>query len=100
MTLQLQNFKTYQLAVKLYEQCEPLPGKPFVRDQLQRAALSIVLNLAEGSAKPTLKERKRFYSIAFGSLREVQALLEISKQEHVVGLADEIGACLYTLVFK
>lgn len=100
MAQQLQRFKTYGLALKLYEQCEQIQSKRYIRDQLHRAALSIVLNVAEGSAKPTIKERKRFYAIAFGSLREVQAILEISKQEQASKLADEVGACLYTLVFK
>ncbi|MBI3534569.1 MAG: four helix bundle protein [Deltaproteobacteria bacterium] len=39
--------------------------------------LSIPLNLAEGSAKPTSPDRRKFYFIALGSLREVQTLLAL-----------------------
>ena len=35
-----------------------------LKDQFKRAASSIVLNLAEGSAKPTAKDRKKFYYIS------------------------------------
>ena len=72
----LQNFRTYQLAVQLYRDCEIIPAKHYLKDQLLRAASSIALNLSEGSAKPSKKERTRFYTIAFASLREVQALID------------------------
>ncbi len=42
-----------------------------MKNQFQRAMLSIVLNLAEGSAKSSHKERRKFYEISLGSLREV-----------------------------
>ena len=41
------NFVTYDLAVSLYRQVQPLKGRAHLRDQLLRAAESIVLNLAE-----------------------------------------------------
>ena len=78
----------------------PDPSSPrHVKDQLQRAALSITLNLAEGSAKPTQRDRKRFYSIAFGSLREVQALirLEPGSLGSLDKPADTLAAHLYKL---
>jgi hypothetical protein len=62
-----------------------------------RASLSIVLNLAEGSAKPTEKDRKRFYAIALGSCRETQSLLLILKQDELFGLADKVGGGVYLL---
>ena len=58
--------------------------KRSIKDQLERASLSIVLNLAEGSAKTTAKERARFYSIAYASLRETQVLLEILEQTELL----------------
>lgn len=94
----LSNFRTYQLAVQLYRECETLRLKSHLRDQLSRAALSVVLNIAEGSAKPTPKERRRFYSIALASTREVQAVLSITDQRALFGLSDQVGACLYRLV--
>jgi len=46
--------------------------------QLNRAALSIVLNIAEGSGKDSDKELNRFFNIAIGSVNEVVAALEVA----------------------
>jgi four helix bundle protein len=93
----LTHFRTYQLALKLYEACEPIPCPRHLRDQLLRASLSIVLNTAEGSAKPSPKEQRRFYGIALASTRETQALLQILKRTEEFKIADQVGACLYRL---
>ncbi len=65
-----------------------------------RAASSITLNLAEGSAKPTRRDQMKYYFIAFGSLRECQAILSLHGQasDELVDLADHIGASLYRLI--
>jgi four helix bundle protein len=93
----LKNFRTFQLATELYEACEKVEAKYYLRDQLLRASLSAMLNVAEGSAKPTPKERQRFYSIALASTREVQALIHVMKLNHLDRPSDELGACLYRL---
>jgi four helix bundle protein len=42
-----------------------------VRDQLDRASESILLNIAEGSGKPAgSRDRRKFYRIALGSAKE------------------------------
>ena len=94
----LTSFKSYQLSLQLYRGCEQVNAPHHLKDQLRRAALSVVLNLAEGSAKPTAKERRRFYSIALASAREVQALIEILGRRDLWSAADQVGACLYRLV--
>ncbi|SRR5579884_3138283 len=48
-----------------------------VKDQLDRASTSIVLNLAEGNGKHTLKDRCRFFDTAHGSALECAAGLDI-----------------------
>ena len=40
-------------------------------DQIRRAAVSITANLAEGSGRQSLKEKKHFIEISYGSLMEV-----------------------------
>src|SRR3984893_6151605 len=48
-----------------------------VKDQLDRASTSIVLNMAEGNGKYTPKDRCRFFDIAHGSALECAAGLDI-----------------------
>ena len=93
----LKKFKTYQLAMKAYKKGQKLKLSGPIKDQFDRASLSIVLNLAEGSGKETYKDRLRFYRIAFGPIREVQALTEIIGNSNLQSDYDVIGACCWKL---
>ena len=59
-----------------------------------------MLNLAEGSGRRTKADQRRFFSIAMGSLRESQAILDLALNPPVqtVKLADSLGAHLYRLI--
>jgi len=46
--------------------------------QIRRAAVSVCLNIAEGSSRRSEAERKRFYEIARGSVIEIDAALDIA----------------------
>jgi len=61
---------------------------------------SIPLNLAEGRGKPTVKDQKKFFSIAFGSLRECQAILTLAEMENSQAwrVLDNLAAHLYKLI--
>jgi len=50
------------------------------RDQIRRAALSIILNIAEGSAKKSDKEFARYLETSIGSINEVVACIDIMKE--------------------
>ena len=92
------NFLAYELALKLYAQCETIKAKHQIKDQLTRASLSIALNLAEATGKPTKPEQRRFFSIALGSVRETQALLRILDQQEIYKISDRLGGMVYRLV--
>ena len=93
----MKSFRTYQLAKDFYISAKRLTLSGAMKDQFDRASLSIMLNLAEGSAKPTKKDQRKFYFIAFGSLREVQSLLDLIQDEELIKGADILAAHLYKL---
>ncbi len=98
----LKNFKTFQLAQEMYQITSKLKLPLHLKNQIDRASSSIALNIAEGSGKDSIKDRKRFYSIALGSLRESHAILMLGNvsNKKLDNLVDQLGACLYTLVNK
>lgn len=73
-----QNFKTLELAVELHLLLKKVYLPPYQKDQLNRASQSIALNLSEGAARFTVNEKRRFYRIAFGSLRETQLIIKLA----------------------
>ena len=56
---------------------EDLPTKLAVSDQLDRAATSVPLNLAEGNGKYTAPDRCRYFDTARGSALECAACLDV-----------------------
>ncbi|MCB0384897.1 MAG: four helix bundle protein [Bdellovibrionales bacterium] len=92
-------FRSLDLAVEFCQQVKLLKLPVHLRDQILRASSSVALNLAEGSGKPSPKDKRRFYSIALGSLRECQAILRIEGIEDLklLDLVDHLGASIYKL---
>lgn len=93
----LTNFRTYGLAVEFHQACKQVKLSSSLQDQLMRATQGILLTLAEGSAKPTAKDRCRYYSMALGSFRESQVVLALAGQQTLLQHFDHLGACLYRL---
>ena len=96
----MKNFRTYQKSVSFYHLTTSLRVPSPLKDQLHRAASSIVLNLAEGRGKPTMADQKRFFHIAMGSVRECQALLIIGNLQATDAWTtlDSLAAHLYRLI--
>lgn len=64
-------------------------------NQIRRAVISITSNIAEGFSRSSYKEKSQFYSMALGSLTEVQNQLIIARdlkyitQEEFRALAEQ-----------
>jgi four helix bundle protein len=95
----LKDFRAFQLAKSFYKGCKLLKLPSHLKDQLMRASSSIALNLAESTGKITQKDKIKYFSIAFGSLRESQAILEIEEIESpkLIEISDQLGGMLYKL---
>ena len=69
-----------QLVVEIYKLTKlmPLDERFGLCSQIQRAAVSVVSNIAEGTTRTSDKEKIRFVEIAYGSLMEVYCQLCIA----------------------
>lgn len=95
----MNSFRTLDLAKEYYRLSHKLKLSSHLKDQFLRSCSSVALNLSEGNAKISEKEKLRFYEIAHGSFRESVTILdleEISNAE-VRNMADHLGASLYKL---
>jgi four helix bundle protein len=89
MPFMFENLQVYQKAVDLADQIaartETFPrGYYFLTDQLNRAALSIATNLAEGNGRITKADRRNFFTIPRGSVQECIPLLEICQRRGLI----------------
>jgi four helix bundle protein len=73
--------KGYKLAIDLYKITNMLPAheQKNLISQIRRAATSIPVNIAEGSAKKSPKEFLYFLNVAYGSAKEIAVLIDLSK---------------------
>lgn len=69
-----------EFAFECYKLTKVLPDeeKYAMSSQIRRAALSLHLNIAEGSSRKSEAERKRYYEIARGSVIEIDAALDVA----------------------
>jgi four helix bundle protein len=79
----------YQVAIEFViladDIIEHLPrGRAYLSDQLQRAALSIPLNIAEGAGEYAVDEKARFYRMAKRSATECAGVLDVCQRLHLV----------------
>jgi four helix bundle protein len=48
-----------------------------LQDQMERASLSCVCNIAEGAGRRSRRDKRRFYAMARGSATEVAAIVDV-----------------------
>jgi four helix bundle protein len=92
MAFDHEKLDVYRLAVefvaKANDVVEALPrGRGYLADQLQRAALSIVLNIAEGAGKFSQADKAGFYQRARGSATESAAVLDVCRRLNLITAA-------------
>jgi four helix bundle protein len=81
-----ENLEVYKKAKELNKELlaflrENRPIDNYIRDQLKRASISIVINIAEGSGKFSKPDKRNFYTISRGSVYECVSLLELIYDE-------------------
>lgn len=93
-------FKTLELAIEFHKIVMAQKVKGNLGDQLSRASSSIALNLSEGNARGSSKDKRNFFQNAYASLRECQTAFKLidMKDEQILKSADQLGAHLYKLV--
>lgn len=78
--LDAERFDVYQIALEFLElvgQLAPRRGFAELRDQLERASSSVLLNTAEGLGRSSSPEKARFFIIARGSTTECAAIVDV-----------------------
>ena len=89
-SFRLDDIRIYQASLELVKEVYILVNqKPLNRDfslvdQIKRAAVSIVANIAEGYGRNTKKDFGQFLSIGLGSANEVIALLDVISKVYPV----------------
>lgn len=89
MAFMFENLDVYQKAVDFADDIVGMTahfpaGYRFLTDQLNRAALSIAANLAEGNGRFTKPDRRNFFYIARGSAQECVPLMEIARRRGII----------------
>lgn len=76
----------HRLVLMIYETTRNFPKEEQfgLVSQVRRAAVSITSNIAEGFSRQSFKEKIQFYSIALGSLTELQNQLLVAKDVNYI----------------
>ena len=101
--------KARQATNATYQLCKhkPLASDFSLRDQIQRAAVSVMNNIAEGFERAGNAEKLHFYNIARGSAGEVKSICyiildnKLAPREaalHLQSLAAETSALIQGLI--
>lgn len=101
--------RSMDLVVKVYEATRLFPPEEIygLSSQLKRASVSIPSNIAEGQGRNSVNDFRRFLLISYGSLREVETQILISRRlnyldsdqvEILLAMTGEIGRLINGLI--
>ena len=100
--LDAERLDCYRVALEFHQMTPRLlvKGHRELRDQLQRAALSCILNLAEGLGRASGPDKAHFYSISRGSATECAAIVDVIRSTGLapVSLCREARGLLVRIV--
>ena len=111
--MKFEDLKAWQKASELtngiYQVCRiaPLKNDFGLRDQLQRAAVSAMTNLAEGFERSSEGEKLQFWNVARASAGEVKSLLyivhdnqlsDVAAAQNLQALSVEVSALTQGLI--
>lgn len=82
--------KSHELVLAIYKLVKKFPDdeKYALSSQIRRASVSITSNIAEGFSRRSHADKKHFYTMAHGSLTEVQNQLLIALDTHMIEKLD------------
>src|SRR3989338_7283176 len=93
MAFRFRKLNVYQNSLALHREVVRLTKKfpqefDYLRKQMRRASLSVVLNIAEGSAKNSDKDYRRYLGNALGSVNELIAGGEVALLENLISTSE------------
>ncbi|OIP57536.1 MAG: four helix bundle protein [Candidatus Levybacteria bacterium CG_4_10_14_0_2_um_filter_36_16] len=103
--------KSISLVKEIYKLTNNFPQSEIygLSSQMRRAAVSIPSNIAEGYARKSSREYSQFYSIAYGSLLELETQLTIARDlkfgninsyNDIESLVNEVSRMLHVMIIK
>ena len=85
--------KSKELVKRTYYLSEQFPTKENMAlcNQLRRASVSITSNIAEGVNRFSIKDKKHFVEIAYGSLMEISSQFEIAEELKYISTDERVS---------
>ena len=106
-----QGLTVYKKAKDFHIACKTLAKaagiERYARDQVGRASYSIVLNIAEGSAKSSRPDRRNYFTTSRASVFECVAVIDLLRDQNLIdddhydkmlGHADQLSRILYAMI--
>lgn len=92
--------QAHLLVLEIYKLTKKFPKEEQfgLVNQLRRAVVSITSNISEGFSRGSYKEKSQFYSMALGSLTEVQNQLIIARDLGYITKAEFISLADQTIM--
>ena len=103
----LQKAKRYAHAVYRLSKLLPKEEQFGLTSQIRRAAVSVPFNIVEGFARKSRKTEAQYLTIAYGSLKESQFIIEFAIKEsyfpeasaqHAISLGEEVARMLWVKI--